>query len=67
MLKVAEAEENLKVEYWHYRQKQVIKAKKSHTLDEIISILEHMAKKEGYTLEQVIDLIGCIADKKDDD
>lgn len=26
-----------------------------------------MAKKEGYTLEQVIDLIGCIAEKKTDD
>lgn len=36
------------------------------TSSEIYRLIKWL-KKEGYTLEQVIDLIGCIADKKDDD
>lgn len=36
------------------------------TSSEIYRLIKWL-KKEGYTLEQVIDLIGCIAEKKTDD
>ena len=68
MLKVAEAEENLKVEYWHYRQKQVIKAKRKKPYAWWDNLNPRAyGKKEGYTFEQAIDFIKRIAKKKTDD
>ena len=37
------------------------------TSNEMYQLLMWLKKKEGYTFEQAIDLIKCIAEKKSDD